>query len=75
MLRTVSRSGDALARPGRPGATASVGIAPWGGEAVTEPSQLLLEADTAMYEAKGFGGDRYAVYAEPDEDDSLDGGI
>ena len=73
VLRTVSRT--AAARDGRLFATASVGIAPWGGQAPPEPSQLLIEADTAMYEAKGFGGDRYAVYAEPDDDDSLDSGI
>ncbi|MBJ7332412.1 MAG: EAL domain-containing protein [Solirubrobacteraceae bacterium] len=45
--------------------TASIGITAWEGPAASEPHELLIQADRAMYTAKDSGRDRYAVH-EPD---------
>jgi diguanylate cyclase (GGDEF)-like protein/PAS domain S-box-containing protein len=43
--------------------TASLGVAIFTGSRPRTPDELLMDADLAMYEAKGAGRDRYAVRA------------
>jgi predicted signal transduction protein with EAL and GGDEF domain len=64
-LLVVERIHGALREPvevdGRPLSTsASIGVALWDGTAT--PSELLRNADLAMYRAKAFGKARHAVY-------------
>ncbi|AHK44462.1 MULTISPECIES: EAL domain-containing protein [Ensifer] len=42
---------------------ASIGIA-WRGEVETDPKQLLMNADIALYRAKSLGRDRFEVFSE-----------
>ncbi|OCP18968.1 hypothetical protein BC361_00940 [Ensifer sp. LC54] len=42
---------------------ASIGIA-WRGEGDTDPKQLLMNADIALYRAKSLGRDRFEVFSE-----------
>ncbi len=42
---------------------ASIGIA-WRGESETDPKQLLMNADIALYRAKSLGRDRFEVFSE-----------
>jgi diguanylate cyclase (GGDEF)-like protein/PAS domain S-box-containing protein len=72
LLRTVRRRLDG-GRDGEPavGLTASVGIAIWGEQRALARAHILGEADTALYDAKRAGGDRYAVYTDDDDDPGL----
>jgi diguanylate cyclase (GGDEF)-like protein/PAS domain S-box-containing protein len=55
-------AGDPVVVEGRPlWSRASIGIALFDPEAPVDAEQLLIRADRAMYEAKGSGGNRYAV--------------
>ena len=44
--------------PGGPFASASVGVAAWPGEAVSDPADLVRVADKALYRAKAEGRNR-----------------
>ncbi len=76
VLRIVRRGGHAGSGSAHVQLTASVGVAAWDprrAAAGRDLARVMLEATTAMYEARDAGGDRYVVYRPPgEEDEQLD---
>jgi diguanylate cyclase len=69
VLRAVGRTVAPEHPRGTPPVTTSIGITTWDGRRAVPLRQLLLEADTAMFAAKSSGGDQYAVYGQPVDED------
>ncbi|MGA9859598.1 MAG: diguanylate cyclase [Solirubrobacteraceae bacterium] len=54
--------GDGSTDPADPTITASIGVTTFDGTTGLTGSELVVEADIAMYEAKSLGRDRHALY-------------
>ena len=69
VLRIVRRRAHLGIEPPVSPLTASVGVVAWGERIPSGSTQVLVEADSALYEAQSAGGDRYVVYALNEGDD------
>jgi diguanylate cyclase (GGDEF)-like protein/PAS domain S-box-containing protein len=62
LLEEIRRHGTIMRRSGRAQVTTSIGITTFEGSEPMTGEDLLVEADIAMYDAKGAGKDRVSVY-------------
>ncbi len=63
LLQLVHEAGAAVPSPNF-GLSASLGVTRFGGDELDTGTDLLMDADQAMYEAKGAGRDRFSLYRE-----------
>jgi diguanylate cyclase (GGDEF)-like protein len=66
-LQIAERVREAIAKAGSGGSyrvTASVGASGWPADA-RDPEAIVAAADSALYQAKGLGGDRVELWSEP----------